>query len=192
MKIVFATNNAHKLEEARRIAGSDVEILSLADIGCREDLPETCDTIEGNSLQKASYVRERYGYDCFSDDTGLFVDALDGAPGVYSARFAGEPASSEANVAKLLRMMEGETDRNARFRTVVTLCRGNEAPVQFEGRVEGDIATSRHGEGGFGYDPVFIAADNGISFAEMSSQEKNAVSHRGRALRKMFSYLLKK
>lgn len=192
MKIVFATNNAHKLEEARRIAGSDVEILSLADIGCREDLPETCDTIEGNSLQKASYVRERYGYDCFSDDTGLFVDTLDGAPGVYSARFAGEPASSEANVAKLLRMMEGETDRKARFRTVVTLCCGNEAPVQFEGRVEGNIATSRHGEGGFGYDPVFIAADNGISFAEMSSQEKNAVSHRGRALRKMFSYLLKK
>lgn len=192
MKIVFATNNPHKLGEARNIAGDSIEILSLADIGCTEELPETCDSIEGNSLQKAEYVFRHYGLDCFSDDTGLFVDALDGAPGVMSARFAGTPVSSEANMQKLLALMEGKENRDARFRTVVSLCRSGEKPMQFEGRVEGSIAAVPNGAGGFGYDPVFIARESGISFAEMTSEEKNAISHRGRALRKMFDSLLNK
>ena len=196
MKIVFATNNAHKLEEARRLAGDRMEILSLADIGCHEELPETCGTIEGNSRQKAEYIRNHYGYDCFSDDTGLFVDALGGAPGVYSARYAGEQCSSDDNLEKLLQEMEGRADRNARFRTVVTLCCGPEGvPPQFmsfEGAVEGYIADRRHGKGGFGYDPVFIAAENGISFAEMEPDKKNSISHRGKALTKLFDYLQKK
>lgn len=188
MKIVFATNNPHKLAEARGLAAGRMEILSLADIGCLEELPETCDTIEGNSRQKARYVKEKYGYDCFSDDTGLFVDALEGAPGVYSARYAGPHCSPSDNIDKLLGEMRGKTDRAARFRTVVTLAADGE-PVSFEGAVEGSIATERHGDGGFGYDPIFIAAENGISFAEMMPGEKNAISHRGRALRKLFDYL---
>lgn len=191
MKLVFATNNGHKLEEARRIAGDGIDILSLADIGCTEELPETSDTIEGNSLQKARYIREKYGYDCFSDDTGLFVDALDGAPGVYSARYAGEHCSPDDNIDKLLDEMRNSASREACFRTVVTLFSSDDAPRQFEGRVEGSIARQRVGKGGFGYDPVFIAAENGISFAEMSPEEKNSISHRGRALRKMFEYLKK-
>lgn len=192
MKIVFATNNAHKLEEARRLACDGIQILSLSDIGCNEELPETCDTIEGNSLQKAAYVSEHYGYDCFSDDTGLFADALDGAPGVYSARYAGAHCSPDDNIDKLLKELEGTQHRTARFRTVVTLCRKGQAPVQFEGRVEGRISTIRHGEGGFGYDPVFIADESGISFAEMSTEDKNAISHRGRALRKLFDHINQK
>lgn len=195
MDIVFATNNPHKLEEARQIAGGRFRILSLADIGCQEELPETCDTIEGNSMQKASYVKEKYGYDCFSDDTGLFVESLGGAPGVYSARYAGEHCSPDDNIDKLLKEMEGKADRSARFRTVVTLCcsedllPGKAGTLAVEGEVRGSIATSRRGSGGFGYDPVFIADETGISFAEMSQQEKNAISHRGRALRKLFNEL---
>lgn len=191
MKLVFATNNAHKLEEARRLAGDRMDILSLSDIGCTAELPETCDTIEGNSRQKAAYVKEHFGYDCFSDDTGLFVDALEGAPGVYSARYAGEHCSPDDNIDLLLRELDGKKDRQARFRTIVTLCTGDEE-CSFEGVVEGSIATERQGVGGFGYDPVFIARENGISFAEMSPENKNAISHRGRALRKMFEYLQKK
>lgn len=199
MELVFATNNPHKLEEARRMAGDRFKILSLADIGCGEELPETHDTIEGNSLEKASYVFERYGYPCFSDDTGLFVDALDGRPGVYSARYAGEHCSPDDNIDRLLSEMEGRSDRSARFRTAVTLCGGaglipsggQDAPwyVQFEGTVEGSIARSRRGNGGFGYDPVFIPVESGISFAEMSAQAKNEISHRGRALGKLFDFL---
>lgn len=189
MKLVFATNNAHKLEEARRIAGSEYEILSLADIGCHEELPETGDTIEANSLQKASYLSEKYGVDCFSDDTGLFVEALDGRPGVYSARYAGPDCDPEQNIDKLLEELSGRSDRDAAFRTVVTLCRQGHEPVAFEGRVEGEIADQRRGNGGFGYDPVFICKENGISFAEMEAEEKNALSHRGRALRKLFNFL---
>lgn len=201
MKIVFATNNAHKLEEARGLAADGIEILSLADIGCSEELPETSDTIEGNSFQKAFYVKSRYGYPCFSDDTGLFVDALGGAPGVYSARYAGEHCSPADNMAKLLSEMERKDDRKARFRTVVTLCcdqdftnhrPGGPVALQFEGAVEGSIARERHGNGGFGYDPVFIADESGISFAEMLPEDKNAISHRGRALRKLFDYIQKK
>lgn len=189
MKLVFATNNGHKLEEARRLAGDRIQILSLSDIDCHEELPETCDTIEGNSLQKASYVRDKYGYPCFSDDTGLFVDALDGRPGVYSARYAGEECSPADNIRKLLGEMEDKELRDARFRTVVTFCPAEGKPVQFEGAVEGTISRERHGEGGFGYDPVFVCKENGISFAEMSPELKNSLSHRGRALRKLFDHL---
>lgn len=190
MKLVFATNNKHKLAEARQVAGDGIEILSLADIDCHEELPETCDTIEGNSRQKAEYVSRKYGYDCFSDDTGLFVDALDGAPGVYSARYAGEHCSPDDNIRKMLAEMEGKADRKARFRTVVTICKGEET-LQFEGAVEGSIATDRCGSEGFGYDPIFIAEETGLRFAEMSAEDKNAISHRGRALRKLFDYLKK-
>lgn len=201
MKIVFATNNEHKLAEARRIAGGDFTILSLSDIGCHADLPETQPTIEGNSLQKAAYVKEHFGYDCFSDDTGLFVDALHGAPGVFSARYAGPECSPDQNITKLLAEMEGIDNRDARFRTVVTLVSDRDLPgsnihgnlhaIQFEGAVEGSIAPERSGNGGFGYDPIFIAKENGISFADLLPEEKNAISHRGRALRKLFDYLKK-
>ena len=191
MKIVFATNNKHKLGEARNLAGDRVEILSLADIGCNEELPETSNTIEGNSMQKAQYVKEHYGYDCFSDDTGLFVDALGGAPGVFSARYAGEQCSPTDNIEKLLCELEGKDNRKAHFRTVVTFCADGE-PLQFEGRVDGSIATTLSGDGGFGYDPVFIPDETGISFAEMTSEAKNAISHRGRALSRFFEHLNRK
>lgn len=191
MKIVFATNNAHKIEEARRLAGDRITILSLSDIGCHEELPETCDTIEGNSRQKARYVKDRYGYDCFSDDTGLFVDALGGAPGVHTARFAGPQCSPSDNIDLLLRELEGSDNRGAHFTTVVTLST-DEGDLQFEGRADGSIARSRAGEGGFGYDPIFISSENGISFAEMKPEDKNSISHRGRALRKLFDYLQSK
>ena len=191
MKIVFATNNAHKLEEARRIAGDGIQILSLADIDCHEELPETCDTIEGNSRQKAAYVRDHYGFACFSDDTGLFVDALDGAPGVYSARYAGDHCSPDDNMSKLLAEMNDKDFRKASFRTVVTWCPEQGEPLSFEGRVDGTISRERHGSGGFGYDPIFIADESGISFAEMLPEDKNAISHRGRALRKLFEHILK-
>lgn len=199
MKLVFATNNAHKLEEARRLAGDRIEILSLADIGCREELPETHDTIEGNSKEKAAYVERKYGHPCFSDDTGLFVDALGGGPGVYTARYAGPHCSPDDNIDKMLAEMEGAATRKARFRTVVTLCcppgffpgfaADEPATVAFEGAVEGSIATGRQGNGGFGYDPIFIPDESGISFAEMSPEAKNAISHRGRALRQLFDFL---
>lgn len=201
MDIVFATNNAHKLEEARSLAGDRIRILSLADIGCTEELPETHDTIEGNSCEKAQYVKSHYGYDCFSDDTGLFVEALDDGPGVYTARYAGPDCSPADNIDKMLHEMEGQENRKARFRTVVTLCKQDDdsnadgqspvAVLSFEGEVKGKIATSRQGEGGFGYDPIFIPDETGISFAEMTPEAKNAISHRGRALTKLFDYLTK-
>lgn len=187
-KLVFATNNAHKLEEARQIISDGFEIVSLAEIGCHDDIPETADTLEGNALIKARWVKERYGYDCFADDTGLMVDALGGAPGVYSARYAGENCTPADNVAKLLDEMRGETNRTAHFATTVALiCDGEEHC--FEGRVEGRIAAEPHGNGGFGYDPVFVADETGKCFAEMSAADKNAISHRGRAMRKLKEFL---
>ena len=190
-KIVFATNNAHKLEEARALARGFFEILSLNDIGCHDDIPETADTLEGNALIKARWVKERYGYDCFADDTGLMVDALDGAPGVFSARYAGEQHDAVANMQKLLREMEGKTDRRARFVTVISLILGGKEHL-FTGEVEGDISTEPHGTNGFGYDPVFVARESGLPFAEMTSEAKNAISHRGRAMRKLISFLTSK
>ncbi|MDE5662521.1 MAG: RdgB/HAM1 family non-canonical purine NTP pyrophosphatase [Muribaculaceae bacterium] len=187
-RLVFASNNAHKLSEIRRMAGHRFEILSLEEIGCHDDIPETAATLEGNSLIKARWIKDKYGYDCFADDTGLLVDALDGAPGVKSARFAGEECDPEANMALLLKRMEGVADRHARFRTVVTLIMGSET-FTFTGEVEGEIATERDGASGFGYDPVFIAAETGKTFASMDADAKNAISHRGRAIRKLFDHL---
>lgn len=189
-KLVFATNNQHKLEEARAILAGQFEVVSLAEIGCHDEIPETADTLEGNSLIKARWVKEKYGYDCFADDTGLMVEALDGAPGVYSARYAGEHCTFADNVNKMLLEMTGKKNRKAYFATVISLILNGETKT-FEGRVDGTIATEAHGKGGFGYDPIFIAEETGRSFAEMAPEEKNAISHRGRAMRKLAEYLAK-
>ncbi|MDE6263698.1 MAG: non-canonical purine NTP diphosphatase [Paramuribaculum sp.] len=190
-EIVFATNNPHKLQELRRIAGDSWTILSLEDIGCHEDIPETADTLEGNAQQKALFIKEKYGYDCFADDTGLIVDALDGAPGVYSARYAGPGHDSQANMKLLLANMEGKENRAARFRTVIALVQGNETHL-FDGVVEGKITFAPAGNSGFGYDPVFKPVESNVTFAEMDADAKNAISHRGRATAKLIDYLLGK
>lgn len=187
-EIVFATNNQHKLSELRRIVGERYNILSLADINCHEDIPETSDTLTGNALQKARYIKEHYGYDCFADDTGLMVDALDGAPGVYSARYAGPGHDSVANMRLLLENMDGKENRSARFVTVIVLILNGEERT-FEGCVEGEILTAPEGDGGFGYDPIFRPAGQPLSFALMSADAKNAISHRGRATAKLLNYL---
>lgn len=190
-KIVFATNNAHKLQEIRQIVGNEIEILSLADIGCTDDIPETADTLDGNALMKARYVKEKYGLDCFSDDTGLEIDALGGEPGVFSARYGGVAHDSERNMDKVLAKMQGVTQRTARFRTVIALIEG-ERVTTFEGKVEGVILTERHGDEGFGYDPIFAPCEaDGRTFAQMTAQEKNAISHRGRATAALVEYLNK-
>ncbi len=188
-EIVFATHNRHKAEEVKAILGDDWKVLTLSDIGCNEEIPETSETLEGNALIKARWVRDRYGKDCFADDTGLMVDSLGGDPGVRSARYAGEDCDSEANIDKLLSSLAGVDNRKAHFSTVVALCHDGEEKI-FEGRVDGMISRERHGNGGFGYDPVFIAEESGISFAEMSAEAKNAISHRGRAIRSLASYLV--
>lgn len=169
--IVFATNNKNKLREIRDIVGSKYNILSLSDINCHEDIPETADTIEGNALLKARFVKEKYGYDCFADDTGLEVEALDNRPGVYSARFAGEDCNSENNINKLLSELEGIGNRKARFRTVIALIKGD-TEEEFEGVIYGNISHERHGEGGFGYDKVFVPENYEKTFAEMLPEEK--------------------
>lgn len=189
--IVFATNNAHKLGELRGIAGEEWNIMSLAEIGCHDDIPETADTLEGNALIKARWVKERYGYDCFADDTGLMVDALDGAPGVYSARYAGPDHDSAANMKLLLERMADKDNRNAHFSTVIALVMDGEEHI-FEGRVDGTIAREPSGCGGFGYDPVFVPENSGRTFSEMTAEEKNAISHRGRATRKLMEFLARK
>lgn len=186
-EIVFASNNLHKLEEIRAIAGRKLRILSLSDINCHDEIPETADTLTGNALLKARWVKERYGFDCFADDTGLEVEALGGEPGVYSARYAGPDCNSERNIDLLLSRLGDNTNRKARFVTVIALCLGNKE-YEFEGEVAGTIAHERHGNGGFGYDPVFIADESGVAFAEMSPDAKNAISHRGRAVTKLFDF----
>ena len=189
MKLVFATNNTHKLEEIRSILGDSVEILSLKDIGCHEDLPEDSDTLEGNALQKARRVKELYGVDCFADDTGLEVTALNGEPGVRSARYApGDGHDSKANMSLLLENMKGKQDRRARFRTVIALLTGEEENL-VEGIVEGEITENPEGHDGFGYDPIFQPTGYEKNFAEMSSDEKNAISHRGRATQSLVKLL---
>lgn len=187
-RILAATNNEHKLAEIRSAAGPDFSILSLEDVGCREELPETMDTLEGNSLQKATYIFEKYGIPCFADDTGLEVESLDGAPGVYSARYAGEQRNSDDNIDLLLKNLEGKTNRRARFRTVITLLDVT-GPHVFEGIVSGSIIHQRRGNGGFGYDPVFQPDGFSKTMAEMTMSEKNAISHRGRALKKLVLFL---
>ncbi|MBF1642921.1 MAG: non-canonical purine NTP diphosphatase [Prevotella sp.] len=189
MKIVFATNNKHKLEEIKDILGKDFEIVSLAEIGCHEDIPETGLTLEENARQKSTYIVEHYNHDCFADDTGLEVDALKGEPGVHSARYAeGTDHDSEANMRKLLSKMANVKDRTARFRTVISLII-NGVEHQFEGRVEGRIATEKHGTEGFGYDPIFIPEGYDKSFAELGEEVKNQISHRARAVKKLAEYL---
>ncbi len=188
-KLVFATNNAHKLDEVRQILQGKCEVLSLQDIGCDVDIPETAATLEGNARIKARYVYEHYGYDCFADDTGLEVEALEGAPGVYSARYAGgEGHNSEANMQKLLTEMINIKNRSAQFRTAICLIEQGEEHL-FEGVVKGHILEARRGEQGFGYDPIFSPEDSGRSFAEMSGAEKNRISHRGRAVEALCAYL---
>ena len=188
MKLVFATNNAHKLEEIQEMLGSQHEIVSLKDIQCHEDIPEEQNSLEGNALQKARYIHDKYGLDCFADDTGLEIEALDNAPGVYSARYAGTAHDSEANMQKVLREMEGVSNRKARFRTVIALILGDREYL-FEGIVNGEILTGKHGHEGFGYDPIFRPDGYAESFAEMPLHAKNEISHRGRAVRKLYEFL---
>ena len=188
-RLVIATNNAHKLEEITAVVGDKFEIVSLADIDCHEDIPETADTLEGNALLKARFVHERYGLDVFADDTGLEVDALDGQPGVHTARYAyPDRNDNEANVDKLLRELQGATDRGAHFRTVIALIIGGEEYL-FEGRVDGHITETRRGTEGFGYDPVFSPEDTGKTFAELGIEVKNRLSHRARAVQKLCAFL---
>lgn len=186
--IVFATANPNKIREVLALLDDGVRIVSLKDIGCEEDIPETQPTIEGNALQKARYVKDNYKIDCFAEDTGLEINALGGEPGVYSARYAGEAKDSEANMAKVLAKLEGKTDRTAQFKTVVALTLNNEE-FTFEGICKGQIATSKSGAGGFGYDPIFIPDGYNISFAEMAASEKNKISHRGKAIHKLKTFL---
>lgn len=188
MKICFATNNAKKIQEVKAALGESFEIVSLEAIGCTEELPETGDTLDHNAFQKARYVHEKYGVDCFADDTGLEVDALDGAPGVYSGRFAGEPRSDERNIHLLLEKLAGKTERAARFRTVIALILDGKE-YSFEGVAEGEIIAERSGSGGFGYDPVFKPVGYERTFAELSMEEKNAISHRGKAVQALIEFL---
>ena len=188
MKLVFATNNKHKLEEMRAILGGKVELLSLADIDCHDDIPETADTLEGNALIKARYIYDKYGCSCFADDTGLEVDALGGEPGVYSARYAGENNDSEANMRKLLQNLTGKSERSAQFRTVIALIIEGEEFL-FDGIVRGRISEQRMGSAGFGYDPIFVPDGYEESFAQMAAEQKNAISHRSRAASALNDYL---
>lgn len=188
-KLVFASNNAHKLAEIRSILAGRVEVVSLSDIDCHDDIPETADTLEGNALIKARHIWEHYGLYCFADDTGLEVEALDGAPGVYSARFAGEKATFEDNITLLLERLQGvPAPRRAAFRTVIALI-DEYGTHLFEGSVAGEITEERLGGQGFGYDPVFLPEGQTKTFAQLTESEKNSMSHRGKAIQKLASYL---
>lgn len=188
-KIVVATNNAHKLKEIAAILGQEIELLSLKDIQCFADIPETADTLEGNARQKAMYIYENYGMDCFADDTGLEVEALGGAPGVFSARYAGEGHDSEANMQKLLKELAGKENRKAQFRTVICLIRNGKEHL-FEGIVKGEIIQEKRGGEGFGYDPIFVPEGYDLTFAELGDDVKNTISHRARAVEKLCQFLL--
>ena len=187
-KIVVATNNAHKLKEIAAILGQEIELLSLKDIQCFADIPETADTLEGNARQKAMYIYENYGMDCFADDTGLEVEALGGAPGVFSARYAGEGHDSEANMQKLLKELAGKENRKAQFRTVICLIRGGKEYL-FEGIVKGEIIQEKRGGAGFGYDPIFVPEGYDLTFSELGDDVKNTISHRARAVEKLCQFL---
>lgn len=190
MKIVFATNNAHKLAEVKAVLGEGFELVTLKEVGITEDIPETGETLDENASIKARYVFERTGLDCFADDTGLEVEALNGAPGVRSARYATDGHDFAANNRKLLRELEGKENRKARFRTVISLIRSG-VELQVEGIVNGRIATEESGCEGFGYDPLFIPEDKSVTFAEMTADEKNSISHRGRAVAELVKVLTK-
>ena len=188
MKLVFATNNLNKLAEVQKMLPKSIELLSLKDINCFDEIDETETTLEGNAKLKADYITNKFGLNCFADDTGLEVESLDGKPGVYSARFAGEPSNSENNMQKLLVDLEHKTSRIAQFRTAVSLNINNEQFL-FEGTCKGEILNRKHGEKGFGYDPIFKPEGFDVSFAEMSSEEKNKISHRGIAIQKLVTFL---
>lgn len=187
-RIVFATNNVHKLQEIRAMIPEGIKLLSLADIGCHADIPETADTLEGNALIKARYVAEHYGMDCFADDTGLEVETLGGAPGVHTARYAGEAHDTEANIDKLLAELADKDNRKARFRTAIAFIVQQEEHL-FEGILEGEIAPVRRGTDGFGYDPVFIPEGTDKTFAELGSDIKNRISHRALAVNQLIEYI---
>ena len=188
MKIVFATNNPNKLKEIQSLIPKEIEIISLKEIGCNEDIPETGDTLEANAFQKAHYIKDNFNYDCFADDTGLEIDELNGDPGVYSARYAGPERNANANMNKVLNELKGKKNRKAQFRTAIALILKGEEHL-FEGKVEGYISKDKQGNEGFGYDPIFIPENDIRSFAQMSMQEKGAISHRGRAVKKLVTYL---
>jgi len=188
-KIVFATHNSHKLEEIKDMLGAEYEVLGLNDINCLEDIPETGDTLEENALLKARYVKEKYGYDCFADDTGLEVYALNNAPGVYSARYAGDSKDSLANMKKILKELETKQDRRAQFRTIISLILGDKI-YQFEGKIEGEIIETGRGNTGFGYDPIFVPNGYNETFAELGFETKNKISHRSLAVNKLKAFLL--
>lgn len=187
-RIIFATHNPYKVEEIRDIVSQDIEIVSLSEIGCHEELPETSHTLEGNALMKSRFVANKYHVDCFADDTGLEVEALGGEPGVYSARYGGDGKNFDANIVKLLGELEGHKNRKARFRTIIVLSVGDK-DYFFEGKVSGTIINERRGNGGFGYDSVFVPEGHTQTFAEMNSSEKNAISHRYDAMHKLRDFL---
>ncbi|MDB3913715.1 non-canonical purine NTP diphosphatase [Flavobacteriaceae bacterium] len=188
MKLVFATNNLHKLKEVQEMLSNAIEVLSLKDIGCFEDIEETESTLEGNAKLKADYITEKYGFDCFADDTGLEVEALDGDPGVYSARYAGEHGNAEKNMEKLLIELQNKSSRKAKFRTIIALNLRNKQYL-FEGICDGEILNEKSGVKGFGYDPIFKPKNASSSFAEMNSEEKNIISHRGIAIQELVQFL---
>jgi XTP/dITP diphosphohydrolase len=190
-KLVFATNNAHKLDEVKAILESSYSIISLADLNCFEDIPETADTLEGNALLKAKYIHDKFGLDCFADDTGLEVEALNSEPGVYSARYAGDDHNSYNNMCKVLSLLGNNTNRRASFRTVIALIQG-ESTHFFEGKINGNITFQPIGESGFGYDPIFVPDNYDLSFSQISSELKNQISHRALAIKKLIEYLNKK
>ena len=187
-KIVFATNNKHKLDEIRKITAGKIEILSLSDINCNEDIEETGTTLEENALIKVRYIKNKYGYDCFADDTGLEVEALNGEPGVYSSRYAGAQCNPQDNMNKLLDALQGINNRNAQFRTVIAVTLNNNEHL-FEGVVKGHITTEKHGSNGFGYDPVFMPSGYNQTFGELSDEVKNGISHRAVAMEKFIAFL---
>jgi len=189
MKLVFATNNHHKLQEISHLLNSSIELLSLNDINCNDEIPENQETLEGNAAEKSFYIYNKYGFNCFADDTGLEIDALNGEPGVYSARYAGDERSAENNMNLVLEKLAKIKNRKARFRTVISLViDGRE--IQFEGIVDGLILEEKRGKTGFGYDPIFQPEDSYLSFAEMPMEEKSKISHRGRAVQKLVEYLI--
>ncbi|HEU4791252.1 MAG TPA: non-canonical purine NTP diphosphatase [Flavobacterium sp.] len=188
MKIVFATNNANKIHEIQSMLPESIEIISLESIGCYEEIPETADTIEGNAIMKANHITEKYGYDCFADDTGLEVEALNGEPGVYSARYAGEQKSAEDNMNKLLVNLENSTNRNAQFKTVITLNLEGKQYL-FTGIAKGEITLEKSGNQGFGYDPIFRPEGYQETFAQLSLETKNTISHRGKATQELITFL---
>lgn len=188
MKLVFATNNPNKIREVQQIVPTHIKLVSLREINCVEDIPETQDTIEGNAIEKAQYIKQNYGYDCFADDTGLEINALDGEPGVYSARYAGPQRNADDNMQKVLKNLEGEKDRTAKFKTVIALIISNKL-YTFEGTCKGQITTTKQGDYGFGYDPIFQPYGYSETFAQMDASLKNKIGHRGLAINKLIDFL---